>query len=487
MKKLSLIFIVCVSSFLFSCKDDLELSPFDKLEEEAAFKTPSDFTAALRGSYSRLLGFEGTYYGGRMLILPDVISDNLIISQTGRRSLQSFYQLIYDANSTWGELLLYGYSSIDRANRIIKNLDALPEGEFKNSVEGQARAIRALAHFDLVKTFSPAYTAVADPAAAGGVPIITTPDASAKPSRNTLEETFNFIISELKAAKDLVPNNADMISSGFMNQAAVSSLLARVYLYKGDYPNARQEASEAATLIGSADQAIASLTEFPKIWKDNSVGNAGVVFKLLVTEQDQIYPGSEFNQTSSAGVRSEYVPTFDFYALYDDNDIRKTAYFTTSAFSGNVYNHIVKYSSRPGSSANVVDVKVIRGAEVYLTLAEAQYRTGDEAGALASLDAVRSRRYTGFSSPGESGEALLNEILKQRRLELAFEGHRLYDLKRLGLPIIRSGVYGDNADGSGTPAPVNTRNLPGNDYRFTLPIPTAERQANPNFQQSPIY
>src|SRR5690606_33865779 len=157
------------------------------------------------------------------------------------------------------------------------------------------------------------------------------------------------------------------------------------------------------------------------------------------------------------------------------------------SFSGFIYNHIVKYSGRPGSSAGVVDVKVVRGAEVYLILAEAAARTGDDATALDALDAVRSRRYEPFLSSGETGNALLNAILLERRLELAFEGFRYYDLKRLGLPIIRSASEGDYADGSGTPAPAGAQVIPANDNRFTLPIPTAERQANPNFEQSPGY
>jgi hypothetical protein len=132
------------------------------------------------------------------------------------------------------------------------------------------------------------------------------------------------------------------------------------------------------------------------------------------------------------------------YSKYEATDIRKSAYFVTStSYQGFTYNHIIKYASRPGSSANVVDVKVIRGSEVYLTLAEAAYRSGDEAGALTALDEVRSRRYDAFVSPAESGQALLNAIMLERRLELAFEGQRMYDLKRLGLPIVRSATEGE--------------------------------------------
>lgn len=488
MRKLSFLIIVCFSTLLFSCKDDLDVSPFDRLEESKALQTPTDFTIALRGTYLRLLGgVDGDYYP-RKNILADVLSDNLIISQAGRRSLQSYYQFKLDANSTWGSGLFYSYGTIDRANRIIENINNLPDGPFKNDVLAQAKALRALGHFDAVTSFAPSFLAVDPNSPNSGVPIKSSSDAADLPARATLNQTFDFIISELVESKSLAANHRTSVASGFMNQAAISALLTRVYLYKGDFAQAKAEAESAISLIGSADIAIGSIEEFPKIWKDNSAGNAGVLFKVLVTEQDNVFPGTEYSQTSpGAGVRSEYVPTLELYNLYSDSDVRKSSYFLTSAYNGSLYNNIIKYSSRPASSANVVDVKVLRGAEVYLSLAEAAYNTGDEAAALQALDAVRSRRYTDFTSPQETGSQLYDAIMLERRLELAFEGHRYYDLKRLGLPIRRSATEGEIADGSGLPAPADTRFIPGNDYRFTMPIPTEERQANPNFAQSPNY
>lgn len=488
MKKISLLFIIAFSALLFSCKDELELSPFDQLEEENAFNTPSDFTSAIRGVYYRLLGEDDGDYYPRKMILSDVLSDNAIIVQTGRKSLNNYYEFKLDANSTWGSGMFYAYSTIDRANRIVANIGKLKDDEFKNNILGQAKAIRALAHFDLASTFAPSFTNVDPDAENSGIPIKETVDAAAKPSRNTLNQTFNFIIDELKAAKDLISNDRAMIASGFINKAGVSTLLARVYLYKGDYAAAKAEALEARSLAGTADQAIGSITEFPKIWKDNSIDNAGILFKIKVTDQDRIFPGTEFNQTTpSAGTRSEYVPTYELYSKYDTNDVRLNAYFTTSPYSGSTYNHVMKFASRPASNQGVVDVKAIRGAEAYLILAEAAARTGDDATALEALDEVRSRRYSGYVSLGETGTVLLNAVLLQRRLEFAFEGFRFYDLKRLGLGVNRSATEGDFSDGTGLPAPAATQSIPANDFKFTLPVPTAERQANPNFSQATGY
>jgi hypothetical protein len=119
-----------------------------------------------------------------------------------------------------------------------------------------------------------------------------------------------------------------------------------------------------------------------------------------------------------------------------------------------------------------------------LNKAEAQYELGLETEALATLDELRAQRFTGFTSPGESGQALEDAIQFERRVELCFEGHRFFDLKRRGESVERSD-NGDIIDGSGTPAEVQT--LAAGDFRFQFPIPVAEINANPNMVQNPGY
>ena len=131
-----------------------------------------------------------------------------------------------------------------------------------------------------------------------------------------------------------------------------------------------------------------------------------------------------------------------------------------------------------------VDIKVMRAAEVLLNRAEAQFNLGDEAGALATLDELRADRFTGFTSPGETGAALEDAIQFNRRVELCFEGHRFFDIKRRGENMVRS-AFGDIIDGSGTPAEVQL--LSAGDFRFQLPIPLAEENANDNLEQNPGY
>ena len=147
-----------------------------------------------------------------------------------------------------------------------------------------------------------------------------------------------------------------------------------------------------------------------------------------------------------------------------------------------------KRSARKGRNRrkNLNDGKYLRVEEVYLTKAEALFRLGNEAEAREALDEIRKNRYENFVSGAETGDALLQAILLERRLELAFEGDRFFTLKRLGLPLQRSDK-GEFADGTGT-APL-VQNYPADGLRWQLPIPRSAIDANPELaeDQNPGY
>jgi len=147
----------------------------------------------------------------------------------------------------------------------------------------------------------------------------------------------------------------------------------------------------------------------------------------------------------------------------------------------NQYNAISKFLGETGQVNGRVDVKVIRAAEVLLNKAEAQYELGQDA--LSTLDELRDLRYVAYDG-GESGQALEDAIQFERRVELSFEGHRFFDLKRRSEPVVRS-TMGDLIDGSGTSPDFPT--LDADNFRFQLPIPIAEINANQNMVQNPGY
>lgn len=473
MKKILYIFILIGFVGITACEDKLQLEPFDALDVSQAFETNTDFDNAMKGAYAFMR--DGNYFGGEFLLLPDVFSDNLIICSEGRFSYQDYYLFNTNGNIAWFQFWRAAYDIILRSNYIIENIDNLDDGDFKNNILGQALAIRAMAHFDLARVYSkaPQFAAAGDL----GIPYVTTTDAAEQPVRPSVSDTFDAIDADFTAAIGLIGDDNGV---GFLDLAAVHGLRSRFYLYQGQMANANS-AADAAISAAVAGEGVASLTDFPLIWVDETEN--GVLFKVVNTDLDGVGVGVVYNQGSPSGIRSEYVPDFGFYSLYSATDVRTAAYFETSPFAGSDFNHVIKYIQRAGSDQAVVDMKVLRWSEVYLNKAEALAGT-DDAAALAALDAVRSNRYTGFTSPGETGSALQDAIQTERRLELAFEGHRLFDLKRQNLPIVRTNA-GDYADGTGIPPDPSVLVLPQTNVKFQMPIPQEELNANQNIQPNP--
>lgn len=456
-----------------SCEDKLNLEPFDALDVTLAFETKTDFENALKGAYGFLR--DGNYYGGEFLLLPDAISDNLIICSEGRFSYQDYYLFNTNSNTAWFQFWRAAYDVILRTNYILENINNLADGPDKDNIMGQALALRAMAHFDLARVWSkpPQFAGTGDL----GVPYVTSTDAALRPERPSVAETFTQINADFADAVSLV---ADDNGEGFINKAAAYGLQARCFLYQADYAAAATAATNA--INNTTNGGVATITDFPLIWTDETTN--GVVFKVTNTNLDGVGVGVVYNQASPDGIRSEYVPDFGLYSLYGLTDVR-LSWFETSDFAGSTFNHVIKYLQRPGSDQAVVDMKVLRWSEVYLTRAEALARQGgNDAAALADLNAVRSERITGFTDPGETGAALISSIERERRLELAFEGHRLFDLKRLGTPIQRTDA-GDYADGTGVNPPAESLTLPASDAKFQMPIPQEEINANPNIQPNP--
>ena len=470
MKKYLILFVAIVSTSFVSCDDELELFPTDQQAAENAFTGEGDFTNAVRGMYRRMLSED--YYGGEVQGY-DVMSDNLIISPEGRQSQQFRNDWAYDQNGGSGLFLAQTYAVIISANFILQNIDVLEDGPFKNNIRGEALAGRALAHFDAVRHFAKIPTQSGDANGSLALPYIVETDINNLPVRITVSEFYALVVTDLTLASGLINDDNGIFQMG---KNATNGILAKVQLHMGNW----QAAVTAANKVTSN---VAPRNEYTQIWNDS--GDAGVIFKLRNDNTSESGVGIPYNQTTGGEIKSEYVPDFSFYQLFENTDIRKTAFLETSDFAGKTYNHVIKwYSSISTNFLGTVDAKVLRTAEVMLIKAEALVELGQDTAALTALDVVRAERYSGFSSGGETGPALKNAILLQRRLELAFEGSRFTDLKRLGLDAQRS-TSGHLSDGSGVQAQEQL--LPASDYRFQLPIPIGETNLNPNMVQNPGY
>lgn len=449
-----------------SCDKELDQVPFDEFGTENAYVTAQDFENAVRGVYSGLTS--GALYGGSdaggMYDAPDILSDNVTSSTGGRFTRRTLHNWHYGPSDGPMEGLYFAsYRLIYRANMLLSHIDGF-RGENKDNIIGETKALRALAYLDVVSYFGKIPTQSGDANGSLGMPIVTEPDPNILPSRATVGEVYQFIASELTEAASLI-NASNPV--GRMNKNAVNTLLSRVYLYMGEY----QKAADAAN---SVSVPVAPRSAVKGIWEDTA--RDGLLFYIPnETGVLGINVGVTWSQGAGNAVKPEYVPSYELFNLYRNDDIRKEAYM--AQMGG--YNVIKKLFGRPGQSNGQVDMKILRSEEAYLNKAEAYFHLGREAEALAALDALRTKRYDNPPT-GETGAALLDAIRLERRLEFAFEAQRFFDLKRWGMGVSRDG-HGDLADGSGTPS--ESQNLPSGSPKFQLPIPQGAIDVNPNLQQ----
>jgi tetratricopeptide (TPR) repeat protein len=468
MKKISLILFTAV--VLAACnKKELDLYPYNQIETTQAFNNTNNVDLALGGVYNGLRA-AGSYYQGDWNIAFEVVSDNLVLNQQGRLSQQTFYNWQYTGNGTTG---IFGnaYTVIRRCNAIIENIDKVTATDaYKNNVKGQALAVRALLHFDLSRVYGVTFANATDKDSTA--PYVISTDATLVPGKMSVKEVYNKVVADLTNAENLI-GTANGV--GKISKNAVQGFLSKVYLYMGDWDKSIASASAAL----GATPAVGTITSVPSIWTDAS--EVGVIFKIKNTLTDNSNTlGVNYYQIVGGGIKSEYNVDYNFFQLFKSNDVRKATYTVTSAYNGVTYNHVVKYAGKTGFPVGVLDGKVLRSAEVLLNRAEAYYRSGNTSAALADLNLLKSNRYSAYTNVTLSGSALLDEILLERRLELAFEGDRFFDLKRRNAGVTRSGK-GDKADGTGT-APVFLTLAPG-DYKLNFPFPQAELNFNKKLTQ----
>jgi len=476
--------ILFLASFIISCKKVLNVNPEYNLDGQQ-LNSIQDYEFALTGAYT---GFRSTnYYGATdaasnaFVCLPDMLSDN--VNETGESlgnervfSRWSYAEDEGQIENTW----IAGYRIITRANIVENKIDQFASDDqgAVNRIKAQALAIRALAHFDLMRYFADNYDRNST---TPGIPYITVFDYEQKPARGTVKDDYDHIESDLKTAKTLMSNMDHAINSGssraYMDANTINAILARVYLYS----NQLDSAIKYATLAINA-KPLASRTAFPDIWTDASTSE---VFWSCVFEAGQGTPGANvyFPTTN----RSQYRPNQTLVASYDAvNDIRYSSYFK-SINTGNPPNPsnptrivLSKYLAKAaqlGKPDGVVNFKAFRTGEMYLIRAEANGRKGgaNEAAALADLNTLRAARINGYVPVVLSGSALQDAVQDERRKELICEGHRFFDLKRTTRTVSRA-----NCSSFCTLASTNRA--------WTWPIPQPEVDANPDIlPQNPGY
>lgn len=499
MKIIKKLFILNVLIFFASCNDAYEIDQPGRLTADAAFQNTADLQAGLYGLYNQ---FDLT----PEIAFTAIFTDELAIGfDNGGQGLTD-YGFILDAGSTApANFWVRNYSAINTANRLIDAAEALtPEAGNEDAYDdilGQVYALRAFAHFQLQSYFTTDYT---DDSALGVIAIDFVPTIDQQLLRNTNAEVFGLIESDLDMAESLLNTTADPT---FVSQDFVKAFRARMAAYRQNYAEAETYSKELLEKYGLADT-----TEYRAMFADTS--NAEIIFKLERTIGDS-YDGQGVTGSPAAGgwagARFAFVgPGYDgspyfemgrsLFNLFDEESAR---------YDVNVHPTSVidpDYASKQGGQTNDVlvidkyegsegrplmnDLKVFRSSEMLLILAEAYAAqgefNGDSESTAALIKRIRDARLGGdtiLPNYASQTEAFA-DILQERRVELAFEGHRYKDLKRLG----------ERANAQITRDPVdcefnNACSLSPTDYRFTFPLPIVEFNANPGLreQQNPGY
>jgi hypothetical protein len=487
MKKALLYTILGLSLLGASCSDSfLDEDPSNKLGVEGSIKTVIQAQYAIDGVYDQLTLDE--YWGNNYISNFDVMADDMRASESGR--LDSYYRYTFYTESSDNSMWTYPYRAMKNAVSLLDVIDDVEaEGDDaiagKNDIKGQALALRALIHFDLVRTFGKPYTH-GDAATALGVPIVKTKvNFDEKLARNTVEDVYTQVIKDLKDAIGLLSTDAN---TGRINNAAAQALLAKVYLYKGDMGNAL---TYAKAVIENSGLALMPRKDYVAEWGNAKMSEA--LFELVNSSEDN--PGLEsVGYLSDPEGYGQFVATDPFIAklIAAPYDIRSQmlAEDELSTETKPRMGRVMKYPGNSGPSYSS-NIRIIRLSEVYLIAAEAALGT-DKAAASTYLNAVIERAYPTENVLADDGTVLfdvaniptvtaanidLARILEERSLELVAEGHRFHDLVRNKITIKRGDDYWGNS----------YKDIEMTDHKIIQPIPRIELDANAKMKQNPDY
>jgi starch-binding outer membrane protein, SusD/RagB family len=497
------------------CKKQLDITPRQSIEASGALTTREEINASITGIYASLKG--ARVYGRDMITHPEALADNGYATNKSGRLLPESNN-VFGSHFT-GTIWINGYSAI---NQINLTLEAIPTLQVVPALtpaekavwEGQLYFLRALYYFDMARVYAYIPGAVVASQDRGGIPIvlrgIANKDSARKllPPRAPIGDVYSLIIDDLKKAETALLNNA--LERNLATKAAAQAMLARVYLYNKDYTNAKIWADACIALTGGTAK-LTDQSDYVSNWR--SADNKETIFQVRYASPGETIGVNESLQTSFTtltapgltavtGGFGDLVPSI---TLLDElgitlaggngatnftgpnaaigsrsNDVRNLLYEPGTIGRGKSFVECTKYLGKNGS-INLDNTPVLRASELYLLRAEIQATTGSPvynvANALADLKAIKSRRYVGYAGSAiETADnalapaALFEEIIRQRRLEFAFEGHRFFDFKRLGRNIPKS--------------LPSTATLLFTDARFLPPILQADVDGNPNLVQN---
>lgn len=494
------VFAALTGLFAAGCSDkDLAVQPRQSISSETALTSVSSVDAAVIGVYSTLKS--RVLYGRDFMAYGDVMADNAVATNKSGRLVGE------GRNNSGAHFVNWGtaYSAINDCNLV---LDAIPKISAASATqrdrwEGEMRFIRALLYHDLMRAYAYSPTFIVIPSNRGGVVLRSTAvdnkdtAAAFKPARASIQQCYDFIINDLTIASTRLATSARAGAPHFATRAAAQALLARVQLYNGNWTAARDAATNALTGgVGTLTTAANHVAG----WRAST--NPESIFEVrfaIAAESLGVNEALQTSYTSMGAIGAPFtnggwgdcVPNLlalnalGITGVPASLSISNAVALPTLTRSADVRNQLFEWGGQRtnprfiectkffGKSGflNTDNVPVIRHAEVLLIRAEAHFGTGNEASALNDINTLRTNR--GLAPVTLTGNAILEEILNQRLAELAMEGHRFHDLKRLGRDVVKDPSVGFV--------------LSITDFRVLAQIPNQELIGNPNMQQNPGY
>jgi starch-binding outer membrane protein, SusD/RagB family len=451
------ILVLSIMFSVLSCDKKLDVQAENNITPDQ-IQTAEDVKAVLFGSYALLQSPNSL--GERWLIASDLLADAGQIAWIGTfvdyRHLTNKQTITTNAiaNGIWGN----GYSNLNVVNTVLDKIDLITDNDDKTIVEGEAKAIRGIIYYYLVNYFAQPWS-TGNSNSNLGVPLMLEPvyaydSTKHKVARATVAQVYAQIIADLTEAASKLPDESENFR---INKATAQAFLARVYMAQGNYAAAATQAD----LVISSPQFELSSTYFG-------------AFNNLSNSFEDIFAIQQSSQ-SNAGTTNNGLPTFYAAQPVGRGDAQvPISYFTGGNFEpadergGFGYNG-VSIGGTPGVyTAKFMDIykaiPVVRLAEMYLTRGEANLRKGGAPIGGTPLDDINIVRERSGASTLVAVTAA--DFVAERFRELAFEGDRLWTLKRTQ----------SNIDGR-----------PYNDNKLILPIPQREIDVNKNLVQNAGY
>lgn len=491
--------LLSLSLLLQSCSQSfLDTAPTSDYDETFVFSTMENAYAALNGMHKMMVDVMETSPGNQdklldhggypaVMITMEALGEDFVFPNVKDNLFISDYQW-NDHRKVDGKkpafIYKFFYQLIANANKILEQIDQVSGADnTRNLIKGEALAYRAFSHFWLVQLFAKRYDNQSSNAQAG-VPLVMKSDIR-KLARSSVASVYQQVIEDLEHSITLLSekNIPERTYKTHFNAAVVKGLRARVALTMQDWKNARKYSQEA---IKESECTLMDRESYRKGF--NNVTNSEWLwgFLQLPDQSLQDYSFAAFMCFDNSSISVQSTPKCISQSLYERipaSDIRKELWMDPdkAAWAAPSAKHtMTPYMNRKfltKGSKNLSDVCFMRLSELYLILAEAQARLNDKEAGKTLYDLVKTRDPE-YRQSNNTGTALIEEILFQRRCELWGEGFRFTDLKRLNQSL-------DRTNSNHEQSICIQLTTPAGDKAWEYLFPESETNANELIEQNP--